>query len=165
MGCPRGGGEWRGRLRLGDCVGSDQRVGNNYMHTYAPRLNERLRFLKYGEGQYFKPHCDSSYSTPDKALKSFLTLHLYLNDSFSLSAEDPTEDTAERELKKGGATRFWSPEKDQYLDVEPKRGRVLVFQQRMLLHSGEPVEEGVKMTVRSDLMFEWAPYEKGGGEK
>lgn len=131
------------------------------------RLNERLRFLKYGEGQHFKPHCDSRYSSPDKSLKSFLTLHLYLNDSSptAATAEDPTQDTAERELKKGGATRFWSPGKDQYLDIEPKRGRVLVFQQRMLLHSGEPVEEGVKMTLRSDLMFEWASYEREVGGK
>lgn len=132
--------------------------------TYARRLNERLRFLKYGEGQYFKPHCDSCYSSPDKSLKSFLTLHLYLNDS-SPTTKDSTQETAEQELKKGGATRFWNPERDQYLDVEPKRGRVLVFQQRMLLHSGEPVEEGVKMTVRSDLMFEWAPYERRDGGK
>lgn len=40
-----------------------------------------------------------------------------------------------------------------------------MFQQRMLLHSGEPVEEGVKMTVRSDLMFEWASYEREVGGK
>ena len=38
--------------------------------------------------------------------------------------------------------------------MEPKLGRVLVFQQRMLVHSGEEVTGGVKYTMRSDFMFE-----------
>jgi hypothetical protein len=54
---------------------------------------------------------------------------------------------------RGGATRFWTPDKKAYLDVRPKLGRVLVFQQPMLVHSGERVESGVKYTVRSDFMF------------
>ncbi|KAH8149506.1 uncharacterized protein LAJ45_06586 [Morchella importuna] len=125
------------------------------------RLNERLRFLKYGEGQKFTQHCDALYTTPDKSLKSLLTLHLYLNDS-SEGSEDPADPTASpKEIKRGGATRFWNPERTEFVDVEPKRGRVLIFQQRMLWHSGEEVLEGVKMTMRSDLMFEWAQFEKG----
>lgn len=56
----------------------------------------------------------------------------------------------------GGATRFWTPDKKHFLDVEPKVGRVLVFQQRMLIHSGEEVTDGVKYTMRSDLLFEVA---------
>lgn len=40
------------------------------------------------------------------------------------------------------------------MDVEPRMGRVLVFQQRMLIHSGEEVKEGIKYTMRSDFMFE-----------
>ncbi|KAG8728793.1 hypothetical protein FRC12_021481, partial [Ceratobasidium sp. 428] len=28
-------------------------------------LNERLRFLKYGPGQFFRRHCDAIYHTPD----------------------------------------------------------------------------------------------------
>jgi acetyl/propionyl-CoA carboxylase alpha subunit len=55
---------------------------------------------------------------------------------------------------KGGATRFWTPDKKKFLDVEPKVGRVLVFQQRMLVHSGEEVMEGLKITMRTDCMFE-----------
>jgi hypothetical protein len=64
-------------------------------------------------------------------------LHIYLNDVTS-----------------GGATRFWTPDKKHFIDVEPKIGRVLVFQQRMLVHSGEEVTEGIKYTMRSDFMFE-----------
>jgi len=40
------------------------------------------------------------------------------------------------------------------MDVFPKIGRALLFQQRMLVHSGEPVTRGTKYTMRSDFMFE-----------
>jgi hypothetical protein len=33
-------------------------------------------------------------------------------------------------------------------------GRVLVFEQADLLHSGEPVEKGVKISIRTDFMYE-----------
>ncbi|KIJ96845.1 hypothetical protein K443DRAFT_681993 [Laccaria amethystina LaAM-08-1] len=105
------------------------------------RINPRLSFLRYGPGQYFKPHCDGLNDLLDGKQKSFVTLHLYLNESESLT---------------GGATRFWTPDKKEHLDVEPKLGRVLVFQQRMLVHSGEEVTGGVKYTMRSDFMFEQA---------
>ena len=75
----------------------------------------------------------------DGQQKSFVTLHLYLNDGDGLA---------------GGATRFWTPDKKEHVDVEPKLGRVLVFQQRMLIHSGEEVTGGVKYTMRSDFLYE-----------
>ncbi|KAJ7643733.1 hypothetical protein FB45DRAFT_895924 [Roridomyces roridus] len=99
------------------------------------RVNPRLSFLRYGPGQYFKPHCDGLNTLEEQ--KSFVTLHIYLNGSAT-----------------GGATRFWTPDKKHYLDVEPKVGRCLVFQQRMLVHSGEEVTGGFKYTLRSDFMFE-----------
>ncbi|KAJ7364908.1 hypothetical protein DFH08DRAFT_840277 [Mycena albidolilacea] len=103
------------------------------------RVNPRLSFLRYGPGHYFKQHCDGLNELLDgpTSQKSFVTLHLYLNGEVS-----------------GGATRFWTPDKKHFLDVEPKVGRVLVFQQRMLVHSGEEVTEGIKYTMRSDFMFE-----------
>jgi hypothetical protein len=65
---------------------------------------------------------------------------LYLND-------------AEGQLK-GGATTFhsWSDEQ-QRIDVVPKCGRVLLFQHRDLLHSGDDVESGTKYTMRTDIMY------------
>jgi hypothetical protein len=54
----------------------------------------------------------------------------------------------------GGATRiFGRGEKGPFVDIEPKKGRVLIFQQRGLFHSGEDVTKGVKYAVRSDFMF------------
>jgi len=54
----------------------------------------------------------------------------------------------------GGATPFLSNDGKRKVDVDPKAGRVLIFQQRGLLHSGEDVKEGTKYTMRTDIMFE-----------
>lgn len=105
------------------------------------RLNERMRFLRYGEGQYFRPHNDGSYVTPDGKDISFYTLHLYLN-----------EPTAANKLE-GGATTFHSYNMQRSVDVDPKVGRVLIFQHRDLLHSGADVTGGIKLTLRTDLMY------------
>ncbi|KAF9262988.1 hypothetical protein L218DRAFT_866634 [Marasmius fiardii PR-910] len=119
------------------------KVGRKQGPTWVlDRVNPRLSFLRYGPGHYFKPHCDGLNDLSDGALKSFVTLHLYL-----------TDETTSPQVLSGGATRFWSPDKKEFLDVEPKIGRVLVFQQRMLVHSGEAVKSGMKYTMRSDFMF------------
>lgn len=76
---------------------------------------------------------------------SFYTLHLYLDES---SPESPEG------VLKGGATTFhdWAMKKEY--NVEPKIGRVLIFQHRDLLHSGADVESGIKLTMRTDLMYQ-----------
>ncbi|KAG6840238.1 hypothetical protein C0991_008022 [Blastosporella zonata] len=156
-------------------------------------VHPRLSFLRYGPGHYFKPHCDGLNDLG--ASKSFVTLHLYLNDSAQAStpimldtstasspslpssvssgltpipqsdASIPTSSGIEGEHSpaagvslgdvplRGGSTRFWTPNKKAFLDVHPKLGRVLVFQQRMLIHSGEEVTQGIKYTMRSDFIF------------
>lgn len=104
------------------------------------RLNERMRFLKYVGGEYFKEHMDGSYETDDGTERSYFTLHLYLND-------------AKGQLK-GGATTFHSLyDSTRRVNVVPKSGRVLLFQHRGLMHSGEDVEGGVKYTMRTDIMY------------
>ncbi|KII91641.1 hypothetical protein PLICRDRAFT_105243 [Plicaturopsis crispa FD-325 SS-3] len=100
------------------------------------RLNERMRFLKYGPGQYFKTHTDGPYEDPVTHERSFYTLHLYLNESLV-----------------GGATTFYSRDRKKRLDVDPKAGRVLIFQHQGLLHSGDEVLSGVKYTMRTDIMY------------
>ncbi|KAJ5090468.1 Prolyl 4-hydroxylase alpha subunit [Penicillium argentinense] len=42
-------------------------------------LNERMRFLRYEGGDYFRPHWDGCYVTPDGKERSLFTIHLYLN--------------------------------------------------------------------------------------
>ncbi|KAL8708384.1 MAG: hypothetical protein Q9220_006765 [cf. Caloplaca sp. 1 TL-2023] len=104
----------------------------------ASRLNERMRFLRYTGGQYFKEHEDASYETPDGKERSRYTVHIYLNDSDEM---------------KGGATVFYSDDDRTEYKVHPKEGRVLLFQHDRLFHSGEDVQNGVKYTLRTDLMF------------
>jgi hypothetical protein len=130
-------------------------------------VNPRLSFLRYGPGHYFKRHCDGLNVRPGKdgeIQKSFVTLHLYLNGTGGPHHDiEDAIDTAAPVVKLcdedsedplvGGATRFWTPNKKQYLDVFPRVGRVLVFQQRLLVHSGEEVFQGVKYTMRSDFMY------------
>ncbi|KAF2720032.1 hypothetical protein K431DRAFT_286186 [Polychaeton citri CBS 116435] len=124
------------------------------------RPNERMRFLKYGRGEYFRPHCDGMYITPDGKERCFFTLHLYLSDSGKpneealegLSAEGSK--AAVRGATIGGATTFHGMDMERQLDVDSKTGRVLLFQQRDLLHSGDDVLQGLKYTMRTDLMYE-----------
>jgi hypothetical protein len=84
------------------------------------------------------------YITPDMKERSFYTLHLYLNESDANAPEGPLE---------GGATTFHGDDMKRSLDVVPKAGRVLLFQQRGLLHSGADVTGGIKLTLRTDLMY------------
>jgi len=112
------------------------------------QVNKRLRFLKYGSGQFFKAHCDGPYGevTPDgQILQTHFTVHLYLNDS-------KAEGGPEADLV-GGATTFHSSDGKRKLDVDPKAGRVLIFQHKRLYHSGDKVIAGTKYTVRTDIMY------------
>ena len=100
--------------------------------------------------------------------RSFYTLHLYLSDSAQgLGIPEPSEVEAKAAAKKaleegkpekllrGGATTFHSAKTSERLDVDPMIGRVLIFQHRHLLHSGDDVKSGIKYTMRSDLMYEF----------
>ncbi|KAJ7866670.1 hypothetical protein B0H13DRAFT_1636595, partial [Mycena leptocephala] len=118
------------------------------------RLNERLRYLRYPKGGFFKPHEDGCYLNEETGHRTFYTLQLYLPSDSSGS-----EESFRPAL--GGATRFWSTgrgyndfESRIYADVEALPGRALVFQHDELLHSGEKVIEGVKCTLRSDILYE-----------
>jgi len=109
------------------------------------RLNERLRFLKYTSGMYFREHCDGSYVTPDHKEISYLTIQLYLNGDPAPVSADHAQPTESREDAKndlplvGGATRFFGNNCVDFVDVVPESGSCLVFQHRNLLHSGEEV--------------------------
>ncbi|KAF7976130.1 hypothetical protein HWV62_7421 [Athelia sp. TMB] len=107
------------------------------------KVNERMRFLRYGPGNFFRSHCDGPYQTPDGEQRTWYTLQLYLNDSVASGGD-----------LKGGATTFLSTDESRRVDVEPKMGRVLLFQHAHLLHSGDEVTQGTKYTMRSDLLYE-----------
>lgn len=128
------------------------------------RLNERMRFLKYSPGQFFKrklschkglvptltcpAHVDSTTWLPTDAaeFRTHYTLHLFLNDSAAESESG--------EGVVGGSTAFLSFDKKHRLDVNLKAGSVLIFQHKGLLHEGSLVEKGVKYTMRTDIVYE-----------
>jgi len=104
-------------------------------------LNERLSFLKYKKGEYFRPHFDGTYVRPGKTEKSVITVQLYLN---TVDIENDTENN--------GSTRFLSQENNSSIDVLPKVGRILLFEHE-LLHEGVPLEIGYKYCMRTDVMY------------
>ena len=108
---------------------------------HLSRLNDRLRFLRYQPGMYFRQHSDGFYVTPDESEVSFLTVHLYLRGSQDL---------------KGGATRFFGEDRPGHIntyDVDPSPGACLIFQHHDLVHSGDDVVHGTKYTIRTDIMY------------
>ncbi|KAL4744012.1 hypothetical protein BDV11DRAFT_165700 [Aspergillus similis] len=133
------------------------------------RFNERLRFLKkYVGGEYFRPHWDAHYTTPDRRERSYFTVHLYLNGDGeqdlqelkrAIDAGRPEGESTNLDQEGsllGGATSFLPryEEKERHVRIFPRTGSVLVFQKSELLHSGDSVFRGTKFTLRTDVMYE-----------
>jgi hypothetical protein len=111
------------------------RIPDTFKSYKVCGLNERLRFLRYDPGDFFKPHCDACYSRPDGSELSLITIQIYLNEGFS-----------------GGETTFLNKSTDDRLGVVPKTGMILVFDQS-LYHEGSEVIDGRKYTIRTEVMF------------
>ncbi|ARU56783.1 2OG-Fe(II) superfamily oxygenase [Oleiphilus messinensis] len=94
-------------------------------------LNERFRFYRYEPRQLFRLHKDFPYESG--ALRSFLSLIIYLNDGFE-----------------GGETDF------RDFKIPPQTGRAAIFKHE-LLHEGCAVLSGTKYAVRTDVMFRRNP--------
>ncbi len=97
-------------------------------------LNSRLRFLRYGPGNYFKAHYDQNVIMPEGKV-SYWTLQAYLNDDFE-----------------GGNLVFLELPGNKSVKIKPKEGSVVLFDQE-LLHKADEVESGVKYAVRTDVIF------------
>jgi len=105
-------------------------------------LNERLRFLRYSEGQHFAPHYDGSFERHGTNNRSYLTLQLYLSEAGTTG---------------GGTTRFiggttYEGVRHADVDCSPERGRALIFAHD-ILHEGALVTSGVKYTIRTDVEY------------
>ena len=137
-------------FRNGDLLGTRSKESKGKRTRWDfERANKRLRFLKYGPGQFFSPHCDSAYGELAEdsisVLRTHFTLHLYLNDS--------QQEVGNAADLLGGATSFLSGDEKNRIDIDPKAGRVLIFQHMRLYHSGDDVRKGIKYTVRTDLLY------------
>ncbi|TQN64442.1 hypothetical protein CSHISOI_10979 [Colletotrichum shisoi] len=114
------------------------------------RFNKRMRLLRYQKGQFFRPHCDGPYGeegADGTVFRTWHTVHLYLNDSAA-------EVGPEKSGLAGGATTFLSSDEKRRVDVDPRAGRVLIFQHAGLYHCGDDVVEGTKLTMRTDILYE-----------
>lgn len=101
-------------------------------------LNSRFRFCRYRGGQGFRIHQDGAHE-PAADRRSILTLQVYLDD-------DPA--------RVGGQTRFYATRQGGLLGgVTPRIGRAIVFEHR-LWHDGEPVTQGEKHVLRTDVMYQ-----------
>jgi predicted 2-oxoglutarate/Fe(II)-dependent dioxygenase YbiX len=107
-------------------------------------LNERLRFLRYTSGDYFRPHYDGTYEREDQTARSLLTVMVYLNDSSDMEGGDTI-------IFDDFSHAFDTPILHR---IKPKKGRVLVFQHDCY-HSGEEVTSGTKLCIRTDVMYAW----------
>ncbi len=119
-----------------------QRISSHLPATFQNEqlleINERLRFLRYDNGDQFQPHCDASYGRPDNSARTLITLQMYLNEDF-----------------KGGETTFLPRGRDRAtkcLPVVPKTGMILVFEHN-ILHEGSLVKQGRKYTIRTDVLY------------
>ena len=101
-------------------------------------LNPRFRACRYAGGQAFCIHRDGPYA-PDPALRSHLTLQLYLD-------EDPA--------RAGGHTRFYADPRGETLwaSIAPRTGTAIVFDHRAW-HDGEAVTGGIKHVLRTDVIY------------
>lgn len=127
------------------------------------RMNNRFRFLKYTEGDYFKMHMDGSYQTPNDKECSMVTVQVYLNNGGGVDC------TGGETNIYGPDARFYEEQKDEkneiIYSVVPKTGRCLLFDHRTS-HEGAFVSDGVKYAVRNDLMYDLTSHvEASSSEK
>jgi hypothetical protein len=100
------------------------------------KLNPLLRFSRFTGDQYVQPHVDGFIAAEINHISRY-TLLFYLSDCGSSS----------------GQTRFIDMIPMTHVDVFPKKGRLLVFDQR-LCHAALPVgNEHRKYTMRTDAMY------------
>jgi prolyl 4-hydroxylase len=103
-------------------------------------VNERFRILKYRKGGKFEAHTDGLFPRTLKEFseRSVFTLHLYLNEGSN-----------------GGETIFYHNNLFEGGEFKclPKKGRIAIFRQNGFEHCGAVVEDGLKYTVRTDIMY------------
>lgn len=100
-------------------------------------VNELFRFYKYQIGQQFNWHQDFPVELDDGSISVF-TFLIYLNANF-----------------RGGETSFedcYSEESFEAFSVAPSPGMALLFEHE-IHHKGEPVLEGTKYVLRSDIFY------------
>ena len=99
------------------------------------RANNLVMTGKYQPGDVFGLHTDTGlYFDLNKGEKSNYTLLIYLNDNFT-----------------GGKTVFYNDNFQKIVEIEPKRGKALLFDID-LWHKGEEIYEGKKFWIGCEII-------------
>jgi len=136
------GEEWEDEaLRTNDCASvNDTDLASLLYDRIRGRLpgscalNPLIRFGRFRGDQSVQPHVDGTLKQGQLVSKH--TVVVYLKD-----------------VPQGGETRFLNAFNMKHVDVLPKAGRMLIFDQ-YLCHAALPVKgSSVKYTMRSDVMY------------
>jgi hypothetical protein len=105
---------------------------------HLKELNNRLRYCKYSNNQYFHRHLDGVHYR-NETTQSKLTFMIYLNSATEF---------------KGGRTLFFkTKETDEiWASYIPKQGDLIVFDHNVW-HEGEILTQGEKFVLRSDILY------------
>ncbi len=103
---------------------------NNFL-----RLSGNFRFYKYVTGEEFKRHRDGNQL--EEGGVSLVTVLIYLND-----------------VSDGGETNLCDRILESPVLVKPETGKLLIFD-HSILHSGLPLNSGVKYVLRTDLIYNY----------
>lgn len=96
-------------------------------------ISPKFRVYKYEPGQEFKKHRDGNQA--DDMGIALITILVYLNEAGS-----------------GGETVISDRSLPQPVSILPRAGRALLFDHK-LMHSGEPLREGLKYVLRTDVIY------------
>ena len=121
-----------------------QRYNGEAVQYRAVGLNERLRFLRYQEGDYFTQHMDGSYSRPTTHPNygdvSLLTFLVYLNEEFTGGQlEMEFFDIAHNKQTKKTS-------------IQPTPGIVVIHDHR-IYHEAMLITSGTRYCIRTDVMY------------
>lgn len=117
-------------------------------------LNNRFRFYRYSEGDYFKPHTDGSWP------HSKIINGQFIDDAYGDGRESAmTFLVLLSDDYIGGETVFYNRfDKNAQVQVRTPKGGVLCFFHGMhdlqMLHEGKLIEQGLKYMIRTELIFE-----------
>eukprot|EP01060_Flectonema_neradi_P041520 TRINITY_DN988_c1_g1_i1.p1 TRINITY_DN988_c1_g1~~TRINITY_DN988_c1_g1_i1.p1 ORF type:complete len:465 (+),score=86.97 TRINITY_DN988_c1_g1_i1:268-1662(+) len=129
-------------------------------------LNEAFRLIRYSEGNFFSIHRDANHNR-SPICRSSKTLMVYLNDDFKggdlvftkQKEHSPGSEYSHQYVKKTVDTwpdipdppSWKNDQPNEALRITPIKGQAVIFD-HWLIHYAEPVTEGHKSILRSDLM-------------
>ena len=126
---------------------------------YPTFIYDKLRVYKYDVGDNFPEHLDYKVKRTvfregcEFVQQSFMTLLIYLNDSFTGGETGYWPDHCGIHCRFLRAEEKLGTKKDHQVVIKPKSGMAVV-QNQNILHEGLPTTKGVKYILRTDIIHE-----------